>query len=216
MKELFVPRSDVNSEEFVVVEWRVADGRTVTAGEVIANIETQKSDIEVTAEASGVLVHAAEVGDTVRFEAPLAFVLRAAADIPAAKAALAERAASTLAAGDITASAAARSLAERHGVDLGEVTATGMITSADVEAHVQLIRASNRPLGLPLSAPVGMQRLVLIGGGLGATQVLEILGSDPQRQAVAIIDDDATRWGDSSLGVPVVKSYCTPNNSNDS
>jgi acetyltransferase-like isoleucine patch superfamily enzyme len=56
---------------------------------------------------------------------------------------------------------------------------------------------------LPLEAPSGVERVALIGAGLGATQAIDIFASGPQC-AVALIDEDQSRWGERVAGVPVV------------
>ena len=45
---------------------------------------------------------------------------------------------------------------------------------------------------------------MLIGSGYGATQVLDILGTDAEQVAVALVDEDTSRWGAEVEGVPVV------------
>ncbi len=40
-------------EEFVVLEWHVDDGSSVTEGQVLATIETEKAEVEVESPASG-------------------------------------------------------------------------------------------------------------------------------------------------------------------
>ena len=57
---------------------------------------------------------------------------------------------------------------------------------------------------MPLDAPPGVERIALIGAGLGATQVADILAADPSRNAVAVVDDDQERWGGRVADVPVV------------
>ena len=59
-------------------------------------------------------------------------------------------------------------------------------------------------LPLPLDAPSGVERIALIGAGLGATQVADILAAGTSKRAVAIVDDDQKRWGGRVAGVPVV------------
>jgi FlaA1/EpsC-like NDP-sugar epimerase len=54
------------------------------------------------------------------------------------------------------------------------------------------------------AAPSGVERTVLIGAGLGATQVIDILAADESKMAVAIVADDQGRWADQVAGVPVV------------
>ena len=47
MKPVLIPTTDVNSETAVVMAWRVADGASVQAGEVVAEVETSKAVLEV-------------------------------------------------------------------------------------------------------------------------------------------------------------------------
>jgi acetyltransferase-like isoleucine patch superfamily enzyme len=66
-------------------------------------------------------------------------------------------------------------------------------------------RAAPPPvLPMPLGAPSGVERIALIGAGLGATQVIDILAAGSSGRAVAIVDDDQDRWAGHVAGVPVV------------
>jgi acetyltransferase-like isoleucine patch superfamily enzyme len=49
-----------------------------------------------------------------------------------------------------------------------------------------------------------VQRVLLIGGGLGATQVIDIFANRPEQTAVAIVDDKQEKWGVYVSDVPVV------------
>lgn len=204
MREQFVPRVDVNSEEYTVLRWHVADGAAVEDGDLIAEVETQKSDIEVYAEGSGLFVSALKEGATVSFDQPIGGLVDLVDEVPAAVAAFAAaEAATALATGPALASEPARALAAAHGIDLAEIASDGLITTADVEAHLARTQVPTE-LPEPLVVPVGTQRLLLIGAGLGATQVLEMLRSTPNRRAVAMVDDDTSRWGTTREEVPVV------------
>jgi hypothetical protein len=89
-------------------------------------------------------------------------------------------------------------------VDVEELLAThgGLITVGIVEAAAD--SAPRGPLPDPLPVQSGVRRIVLIGAGLGATQVQEIIRSDPTRKAVAIVDDAQKTWGEVVGGVPVI------------
>ena len=137
MREQFVPRADVNSEEYTVLRWHVSDGTPVTDGDLIAEVETQKSDIEVFAEGAGLFVTALKEGATASFDQPLGALVDGADQVPVAVAAFAAAdAASAAASGPAMASEPARALAAAHGVNLADVSADGLITAADVEAHL--------------------------------------------------------------------------------
>ena len=50
-----MPKMGDAMEEGTLLQWLKQDGETVTAGEVIAEIETDKSNVEIEAEEAGVL-----------------------------------------------------------------------------------------------------------------------------------------------------------------
>lgn len=52
-----IPKVSMASEEVVFVGWLVGDGASVTAGEAIYSIETEKVETDVEAAASGILRH---------------------------------------------------------------------------------------------------------------------------------------------------------------
>lgn len=59
---LCVPRLGMSATEATLVEWTVASGTRVKAGEVVAVIETDKVETELESPASGTLVTAGEPG----------------------------------------------------------------------------------------------------------------------------------------------------------
>ncbi|MGZ6636410.1 MAG: bifunctional N-acetylglucosamine-1-phosphate uridyltransferase/glucosamine-1-phosphate acetyltransferase, partial [Acidimicrobiia bacterium] len=109
-------------------------------------------------------------------------------------------------AGRIT--APARNRAAELGVDIEEVarSTSELVTAKVVDAFSARTGGGSAGVDLPdpLSAPAGVMRLVIIGAGLGATQALDILLHDESQQAVAVVDDDPTRFGELIEGIPVV------------
>jgi sugar O-acyltransferase (sialic acid O-acetyltransferase NeuD family) len=206
MQPVIVPTTDVNSETAIIVEWRVPDGGTVRHGEVVAEVETSKSVIEVEAPADGLIVHGAREGAEVSLDAPIAQIAASEDEVEAWRASEATKAEEAAAAqGDYRATRGAQELAERHGIDLAALDKKGLITSRDVETAIaaeQTVDVSSLPP--PLDGEQGRRRVLLIGGGLGATQVLDILCHDREQSVVGIVDDDRERWGDDVAGVPVV------------
>ncbi len=61
---LTIPRLEMSMVEGTVTEWVVADGATVTEGQVIYILETDKTARDIEAPASGTLVHKAAAGET--------------------------------------------------------------------------------------------------------------------------------------------------------
>jgi acetyltransferase-like isoleucine patch superfamily enzyme len=202
MKPVIVPTTDVNSDTAIVTAWHVADRSLVAASDVVAEVETSKSVVDVAAPGDGYLLRCAEEGEQIRLLDPLAYVFGTpeALEEHAARMAAARTAASPSSNG-VRATAPAIVRAAELGVDLASLRAAGLVTVKMVEAAAG---EPPRDLPMPLDAPVGVERIALIGAGLGATQVLDILTGDTSRRAVALVDDDRRRWGDRVAGVPVV------------
>jgi pyruvate dehydrogenase E2 component (dihydrolipoamide acetyltransferase) len=76
VEEIFVPALGMAMEEATMVEWLKQPGDTVSAGEAVAVVDTDKSTIEIEAETDGVLgPHLFEVGAAVPVGTPITHVL---------------------------------------------------------------------------------------------------------------------------------------------
>lgn len=205
MKPILVPTTDVNSEAGLLVAWHVGDRNKVEAGETIAEIETSKAIIEVPAPEAGFLLQAVREGTEVRLAEPVA---RLFTDVKALEAYAREeerRRAEAIESGP-RASAPARRRAEELGVDLASIGGDSLITVGMVEAAAAAT-TSRLELPDPLPGAAGLARIALIGAGLGVTQVIDILQAAGSGAAVAIIDDDPSRWAGEVMGVPVVGGF---------
>jgi pyruvate dehydrogenase E2 component (dihydrolipoamide acetyltransferase) len=72
MSQVILPRLSLAMEEGKIIRWLVAEGARVTAGQSIAEIETDKAVTEVEASATGTIHFVVEEGATVAVESPLA------------------------------------------------------------------------------------------------------------------------------------------------
>jgi acetyltransferase-like isoleucine patch superfamily enzyme len=204
MKPVIVPTSDVNSETAIVTNWYVADGSLVDPGELIATVETSKSVLDVQAPEAGYLMRCAEEGEEIVLERPLAYLFADpdALHEHAQRVAEAKALETAGASNGVHATAPAIERAAELGVDLRRLPAGRLITLKMVEALAA--NGSRKELPAPLAAPSGVERVALIGAGLGATQALDIFASDRAKAAVAIVDDDEQLWAGEVAGVPVV------------
>ena len=205
MREVIVPTTDVNSETAIVTVWHVPDRSVVSAGELVAEVETSKSVLEVVAPEAGYLLRCAQEGDEIALVEPLAYLFKTsqALDEHAARRAEATAAASASSNG-VRATAPAIRRAAELGVDLESLPGGNLVTLKMVEAAAGKQPVPPPDLPMPLDAPSGVERIALIGAGLGATQVADILAADTSRKAVAVVDDDQKRWSAQVAGVPVV------------
>ena len=79
MAEVIMPKMGDAMEEGTLLEWKKQDGETVKRGDIIAEIETDKSNVEVEAEEDGVLHIQAEPGAIL----PVGNVIAMIGDAPA-------------------------------------------------------------------------------------------------------------------------------------
>lgn len=178
--------------EGTIAEWRVPDGATVQAGEIVFHLETEKIEFEVEAETAGIVRHVVPAGSTLPpgaivgyilapgealpASAPAAATVAAASGVPAAAA----TAAPTVGEGGRTlASPAARRLSAELGVDLESVRGTGpggRITEADVTTAKQSPApvAAAEPGARVAASPIARARAEQLGVDLG-----RVAGSGP-------------------------------------
>jgi acetyltransferase-like isoleucine patch superfamily enzyme len=201
MKPVLVPTTDVNSETGLLLAWYAADRDEVEAGETIAEIETSKAIIEVPAPERGLLLHAAREGAEVRLSEPVA---RLFADVSALESYVEQERRRRVKDGESgpRVTEPARRRAEELGVDLASLGGDHLITVGMVEAAAASAGAIDLPD--PLPGRTGRPRIALIGAGLGATQVIDILQTAESGTPVAVVDDDRSRWAGEVMGVPVV------------
>ena len=206
MKPVLVPTTDVNSETGLLVAWHVGDRSKVVAGETIAEIETSKAIIEVPAPETGFLLHAAREGAEVRLTEPVALLFT---DTDALETYTEEeqRRRTRAAESGPRATAPARRRAKDLGVDLASIVGDSLITVGMVEAAAAAATTAKVELPDPLPGAAALPRIALIGAGLGATQVIDILRAAESGTAVAVVDDDASRWAGEVMGVPVVGGF---------
>ena len=206
MKPVLVPTTDVNSETGLLVAWHVGDRSNVEADETIAEIETSKAIIDVPAPEAGWLLRAAHEGAEVRLTEPVAYLFT---DVGALEAYAEEerRRRAEAASSGPRATAPARQRAEELGLDLASIGGDALITVGMVEAAAAAAAMATVELPNPLPGMAGLPRIALIGAGLGATQVIDILQAAKSGAPVAIVDDDASRWAGEVMGVPVVGGF---------
>src|SRR5580700_401151 len=74
MAEIVMPRLSDTMEEGTILSWLVADGETVSRGQELVEIETDKANMTYESDQEGVLRTLAAEGDTLPVGAPIARV----------------------------------------------------------------------------------------------------------------------------------------------
>jgi acetyltransferase-like isoleucine patch superfamily enzyme len=206
MKPILVPTTDVNSETGLLLSWFAGDRSEVAAGETIAEIETSKAIIDVPAPEAGFLLHGAREGAEVRLAEPVARLFTELNALEAYAEEEQRRRAEAAESGP-RATEPARRRAEELGVDLASFGVDSLITVGMVESAATAAATATVDLPDPLPGVAALPRIAVYGAGLGATQVIDILQAAGSGTAVAIVDDDASRWSDTVMGVPVVGGF---------
>lgn len=170
MTPIVLPKSGFSSEASTVIGWSVAEGDRVEAGQLLCEVETEKTTIEITAPTSGllrkILIHEGEkrpVGVTMGFigeaDEPIPEVEDVLPPTPEATQTSTAPSQSTrprrAATGRVRASPAARKLAAEHGIDLSELSGSGpggAITTGDVGRAVEDSRVTSDAELVPMSS----------------------------------------------------------------
>jgi pyruvate dehydrogenase E2 component (dihydrolipoamide acetyltransferase) len=188
-----MPKLGLTMEEGTIVRWLKSEGETVTEGDVLFEVQTDKVVMEVESPVSGILgrilVHEEE---TVPIAQVVAYIVSPGEEVPASVAGgtpaevavSAPRRAESVPrkAGAILATPAAKRLARDQGIDLAEVTGTGkkgMVVKEDVLAAMERgadaagLRAEGepRPKASPAARRVARERGIaletVVGTGPG-------------------------------------------------
>ena len=210
-KEIYLVKVGMNMTEGVVEEWYVADGAAVETGELLYRLETEKVNLDVDAESSGVVRHLVGEGVTMKPGEVVGYIYApdeslpdvppqggaeatAASAAPAA-AASASAASSTAATGGgsngrTPSSPAARRLAGELGVDYTRLNGSGprgRIVEADVQAAAQAsgapTPAPSSPRARKLARELGVDLAQVRGSGPGDRITQEDVESAAQASA---------------------------------
>jgi pyruvate dehydrogenase E2 component (dihydrolipoamide acetyltransferase) len=141
MSTVSMPRLSDSMEEGTIVRWLVGDGESVTRGQEIVEIETDKATMAFEADADGRLTIAAAAGSTLAVGAPIATIGDGAPVGGAAS----------------SASPVAARLADELGVDLASIAGTGpqgRVVKADVLRAAEAAPSVAPPPPVPQAQPV--------------------------------------------------------------
>ena len=185
MAEIIVPELGESISEGTITKWFVKVGDTVNQGDILLELETDKVNIEISAESSGAIsallrqdgdsVAVGEVIGTIG-TAEVSTVSSPAAEQksePAPAAAPTELAAVGSSSAAVNATPAARKLAREQGVDLTQVQskdAIGRIYPEDVRTHQSLVvqqttsSVASVASAAPAPAPVAASAASVVAG----------------------------------------------------
>lgn len=176
--EVLLVKAGMTMTEGSVAEWYVPDGETVEKGQPLYRMETEKIELEVEADASGVVRHMVTEGTTLEPGGLIAYILQPGETPPAGLAPAPHVAGSRAGAVEVRptvsraegervfASPIARRLAQEAGISIAAVAGTGpsgRVTEADIRAHQE------RPAPAAAAAPVSAKSAARTGGEVAAS-----------------------------------------------
>ena len=156
--EIKMPALSPTMEEGTLAKWLVKPGDEIQAGDIMAEIETDKATMEFEAVDEGTLVSISidEGTENVAVGTVIAVLAEEGEDAEAAAAAPAPAPEPTPSADGPAATPTARKLAEANGIDLNSITGTGpggKITKGDVEAAGGSSATESAPAPAPTPTP---------------------------------------------------------------
>ncbi|HTX92529.1 MAG TPA: dihydrolipoamide acetyltransferase family protein [Anaerolineales bacterium] len=178
---VIMPALEMAQETGLLVRWLKQDGESVTKGEPLMEIETDKVTLEIEATASGTLGGVlAKEGDVIPVGRTIAWIL-AAGETPPASAASPTPAAPAFPPASVEVSPVARKIAAENGVNLGAVQPAGRrIEKADVLAFMAARQPTPSPARLTPASPKARRMAAEDGLELATLQ-----GSGPQGAVLA-------------------------------
>ena len=200
--ELHIEKINVSDNKFLVTKLHQQNGSEVKAGDLIYSIESSKASKDVTAPCDGFIFFANGVKEFEEY--PANYLIAQIVDTnenPFAKVAetaeVTEATEVTKEEVNVIATKEALSLAAKHGVDLSKIDAE-YITKWDVLEYIKLLDLGTFGYNSTI------KRVALIGAGLGAMQVIDLISHLDGFRAVALYDDTPEKQGTFVYGVPVV------------
>ncbi|MDT4922052.1 MAG: hypothetical protein QOI15_2954, partial [Pseudonocardiales bacterium] len=228
---ILLPKLGLTMTEGTINEWLVERGATVSVGDPLLMLATDKVDVEVEAESAGLFHPSVEAGATLPPGSVVGWLLEAGEEPPAdaaaaptveeetaagpvtlapVAAAAADIAATGVApSGRLKASPNARRVAKEHRIDIASVRGTGpggRIVSEDVEEHVAAAAPANAPIaGGPRVTPLVRKLAAELG-----VELADVTPSGPEGKLTrSDVQRAATRLSE-PLGAAVAPAAFVP------
>ena len=208
-----VPMVNVNDDAALLSVWMKPDQSLVRKGEIIAVLETSKATFDVESEDAGYLHIFVPMGT----EVVVGEIIGALCDKPDEAP---EKPPDRSKSGENRSverkvTKKAEMAATKAGLDLKriqiEIPGTGTINEADIAAYLgrhgagpSIAEGAGRDVVDDSYPRNRQQRLLIVGGGLGAVQLLDPLCRIEHQRATAIVDDNPDLSGKTLMGVPIL------------
>jgi sugar O-acyltransferase (sialic acid O-acetyltransferase NeuD family) len=206
MKQIPVPQINANETSAKLARIRAAG--PVEAGEIVAELESSKSLVDVHTDTKGFFQPVALVGQMVEVGSLLGVVSQEPLSQDELLKLCAPPTPSVTGANEsLRWTKKAELLAQANGIDIASlVTESGTVKEADVQRALKLkaSKTTDMPLRYAGSTNPDAKRLLILGSGMAAMQVLDAVSRIPTLVPCGILDDDPKKLGSSVFGVKVL------------
>ena len=212
--EVIMPALGMSQDTGHLVAWLKNEGDTVERGDILMEVETDKTTVEVEALASGTLANVtAKAGEDVPVGSVIAYILAQGEEAPVRSTqpvASASESVVTVAEGSGSSKSAtpvAIRMADAHGVDINKIPSPNKkITRDDVEAYVSNRQSSNgRVLASPKARRLAKEqsidmRLIQGSGPEGAVLADDVVSYQPVKEMIEAVSTPTSISGDIQTG----------------
>ena len=213
IKKIKAKQQNSNDENFKLIEWFVKPGDKVKKNEIICAGETTKALFDLEAEDSGYFYPVVEEGEEVDFVSVIYFLSDKKIDNYESQIQKIKLDSDREKSKEETKvknwTIKAEILAKRHGINIEDVKGIGRIQESDVLIHIEQItnKKSTTILGDMIDDVFQANRqtrIIIIGAGRGAVQVIDAINRLPNMRTVGIVDSNNDLLNNTLMGVKII------------
>lgn len=201
-----IPQEDVNSNSARIMKWFVSEGENIEKGQLLCETETTKAVIEIHAKESGIINIIIQESEEVDFNTPVAYLFNTLEEyklyISKSNKAIPENTKTKK-----QATKKAIQLALQYALDIEQFDTNSIINEDFVRKYLiktKLLQEQEVIIVNPGDIPAGNKKVLIIGAGFGAMQVIDILLHDNTVEIIGCVDDEAALKDNSIFNIPVV------------
>ena len=205
MKEIILAQVDVNSESATIVKWFFKEKDFVAQGDIICEVETTKTVIEIEAEVEGYLNIIVPENHEVDFNNIIGYFFDDISEYDSVTKSKKEKPKQTEK--KYSATKKALQFAQQYDFNLSLIEKDGIITEKDIREYlinINKIEEKNVIIMSPGIIPQGNKKVLVIGAGFGAMQVIDILLHDSSVSLIGCVDDNINIQGNTIFNIPVI------------
>lgn len=202
-----------NDEKFILVEWTVNSREKVVKNQILGNGETTKAIFDLESEGSGYFYPMVEEGEEVDFNTVLYIIAEneikdISVEIKKIKSE-AEKKEKTDDRKESRYTKKAEIIANKHGINIKDVKGVGKIQESDVLKHLENVKnkkviKSSVDLIDDVFQTNAQKRIIIIGGGRGAVQIIDVINRLPNMRPVGILDSNSDLMNNTIMGVKII------------